>query len=197
VTRIVAGTARGRRLAVPPGSGTRPTSDRAREGLFSSLLAMVGPLDGLRVADLYAGSGAVGLEAASRGAAHVLLVESDRRAAAVAQSNVDVVGPPSAAVRTARVEALVAAAPPGGAFDVVFLDPPYATTEEEVDAVLSALVEHGWLATGAVVVAERPTRRTTLTWPDGLVGDRERSYGEGTLWYGRAVRGNVSTPAGS
>ena len=197
MTRVIAGLARGRRLAVPPGSGTRPTSDRAREGLFSTLAALVGPLDGLRVADLFAGSGAVGLEAASRGAGHVLLVESDRRAAAVAAANVDQVGVAGVVVRTAGVESVVAAPPPGGPFDVVFLDPPYATTEAEVAALLEALVANGWPASDGVVVVERPTRRTSLTWPDGVVADRERSYGEGTLWYGRAVRGTDPPPAGS
>ncbi|MFV2120379.1 RsmD family RNA methyltransferase, partial [Streptomyces sp. Act-28] len=88
MTRVIAGAAGGRRLAVPPGNGTRPTSDRAREGLFSTWQSFLGTLDGIRVADLYAGSGAVGLEALSRGAAHALLVEADARAARTVRENV-------------------------------------------------------------------------------------------------------------
>ena len=103
MTRVIAGAARGRRLAVPTGGGTRPTADRAREALFSTLESLLGPWAGRRVLDLYAGSGAVGLEALSRGAAHVLLVESDARAARTITGNVAVVGLPGAEVRAARV----------------------------------------------------------------------------------------------
>lgn len=117
MTRVIAGEAGGRRLAVPPGTTTRPTSDRAREGLFSSLLSELGALDGKRVLDLYAGSGAIGLEALSRGAESVLLVESDPRAAAVIKANVAAVGLPGATVTVDRVERLLARppAPPGTA----------------------------------------------------------------------------------
>src|ERR1700760_4531983 len=107
VTRVIAGAAGGRRLQVPPGNGTRPTSDRAREGLFSSVLSELGGFDGLRVLDLYAGSGAVGLEALSRGADRVLLVESDARAAAVIRANIAAVALPGAAVAAARGEQLL------------------------------------------------------------------------------------------
>jgi 16S rRNA (guanine966-N2)-methyltransferase len=187
MTRVIAGEARGRRLAVPPGRSTRPTSDRAREGLFSALTAMVGgSLDGLRVLDLYAGSGAVGLEALSRGAAHVLLVESDRRTAALITANVDAVALPGAVVRTGAVETTVAAPRPDAPYDLVFLDPPYVVPDDEVRVVLDLLRENGWLAEDVVVVVERPTRGGTFAWPSGLVADRERRYGDGTLWYGRA-----------
>src|SRR5438270_4129113 len=101
VTRVVAGVAGGRRLRVPPGRGTRPTSDRVREALFSALDAIRGPLDGARFLDLYAGSGAVGIEAASRGAGRVLCVERDPRALDVLRSN----------VRTVDVDVEVASAP--------------------------------------------------------------------------------------
>jgi len=186
VTRIVAGAARGRRLAVPDGRRTRPTSDRAREGLFSTLVSMLGTFDGLRVLDLYAGSGAVGLEALSRGAAHVLLVESDRVTADVIASNVALIGLPGAVVRTGPVGTVLAAPCPGDPYDVVFLDPPYETDDADVEAVLASLVEQRWLGLGAVVVAERPTRGSEPAWPAGVLGDRSRRYGEGTLWYGRA-----------
>jgi 16S rRNA (guanine966-N2)-methyltransferase len=104
MTRVIAGAAGGRRLAVPPGTGTRPTSDRAKEGLFSTWESLRGTLEGARVLDLYAGSGAVGLEALSRGAAHVLLAEADPRAARTVRENAAAVGLPGAEVRAARAE---------------------------------------------------------------------------------------------
>lgn len=184
MTRIVAGRARGRRLAVPAGEGTRPTSDRAREGLFSTVESMLGPLHGTRALDLYAGSGALGLEALSRGAGHVLLVEQDRAAAQVIRSNVDAVGLPGAVVSVqSAVRALAAA--PAAPYDLVLLDPPYALGDGEVRDVMRALARGGWLSAGAVVVVERPTRGGAFGWPEELVADRSRRYGEGTLWYGR------------
>lgn len=102
MTRVIAGAAGGRRLAVPPGTGTRPTSDRAREGLFSTWQALLGTLDGIRIADLYAGSGAVGLEALSRGAVHALLVEADAAAVRTVRDNVRTLGLPGAEVRACQ-----------------------------------------------------------------------------------------------
>jgi 16S rRNA (guanine966-N2)-methyltransferase len=188
MTRIIAGTAGGRRLAVPPGQGTRPTSDRAREGLFGTVTAICGTLHGARVLDLYAGSGAVGLEALSRGAADVLLIEADRRAIGVIRDNVAAVGLPGARVLAGRVE-LVLARGPGGEppRDVVFADPPYAMPDAEVSDVLTALLGAGWLAPGAVVAVERATRSGPPQWPAGYAADRARKYGEATLWYGRAA----------
>ncbi len=113
MTRVIAGQAGGRRLAVPPGTTTRPTSDRAREGLFASLLSELGTFAGRRVLDLFAGSGAIGLEALSRGAGRVLLVESDARAAAVIKANVKAVDLPGATVAVDRVERLLARPPAG------------------------------------------------------------------------------------
>ncbi len=180
---MIAGAAGGRRLRVPPGQGTRPTSDRAREGLFASLLSALGGLDGLRVLDLYAGSGAVGLEALSRGAASVLLVESDARAAAVARANAATVALPGAAVTVDRVERLLARQPDGGRYDLVFADPPYAVQGPAVTAVLSQLAD-GWLADGALAVMERATRSGPVDWPPGYAAGRSRRYGEATFWYG-------------
>ncbi len=120
--RIVAGSAKGRRLASPAGP-TRPTSDRAREALFNSLTLLV-DLEGARVLDLYAGTGAVGLEALSRGAAEAVLVESDRGAVEVLRRNIEGVGLPGARVVKRPVAAFLAA-PPGVPFDLVFADPPY------------------------------------------------------------------------
>ena len=186
MTRIVAGAARGRRLAVPPGRGTRPTSDRAREGLFSALEAALGSLAGTRVLDLYAGSGAVGLEAASRGAAAVTFVESDRRAAEVIRANAAVVAPDRARVVAAPVSRWLQGAS-GPAYDVVFLDPPYDLPDATVMAVLTGLAERSLLGPGAIVVLERPTRGGEPVWPPGFTGERSRRYGEATLWYGRAA----------
>lgn len=185
MTRIVAGTLGGRRIAAPAGDRTRPTSDRVREALFSTLESMV-DLEGARVADLYAGSGAVGLEALSRGAAHVLLVESDPRVARVVRQNIAALGVGSAArLSTAKVSTALAEGPDGGGYDVVFADPPYAVPGEEVAAVQEALVNGGWLAADAVVVIERGTRSGPLTWVKGITGEQSRRYGETTLWYGR------------
>jgi 16S rRNA (guanine966-N2)-methyltransferase len=183
VTRVIAGTAGGRRLRVPGGDGTRPTSDRAREGLFASLLSELGDLDGLHVLDLYAGSGAVGLEALSRGAASVLLVESDARAAAVIKANIAAVALPGAAVATGRAERLLSRPPDGERYDLVFADPPYAVPEQAVNAVL-ALLHDGWLADGALLVVERATRSGPFDWPPGYAGGKSRRYGEATFWYG-------------
>src|SRR5271163_4590062 len=140
MARVIAGEAGGRRLAVPDGRGTRPTSDRAREGLFATIVSMTGSLAGTRVLDLYAGSGAVGLEALSRGAEHVLLVESGARAARVIRDNIAAIGLPGAELVTDRVERLLANGPDNGPYDVVFADPPYALPGDEVSAMLSALV---------------------------------------------------------
>jgi 16S rRNA (guanine966-N2)-methyltransferase len=190
MTRIVAGSARGRRLAAPPGRGTRPTADRVREALFSALDAARGGLDGARVLDLYAGSGAVGLEAVSRGAARAVLVESGRDAARTARANATELGfalDGRVRVIAEKVERLVAAPCPYGPFDIVFLDPPYALDDEAVGAVLGALARHAWLTDDALVVVERASRGGEFAWPAGFVGDRARAYGEAALWYGRAA----------
>jgi 16S rRNA (guanine966-N2)-methyltransferase len=139
------------------------------------------------VLDLYAGSGAIGVEALSRGAAHALLVESDRAAADICAANLVTVGLPGGGVSRRRVEQLVAGPPPGPAYDVVFGDPPFTLPAEDLRGVLSGLVSHGWLGPGAVVVVERSTRDAPWEWPEGMRGDRSRRYGESTLWYGRAA----------
>jgi 16S rRNA (guanine966-N2)-methyltransferase len=183
MTRVIAGAAGGRRLSVPQGNGTRPTSDRAREGLFASVLSELGDLHGLRVLDLYAGSGAVGLEALSRGAASVLLVESDARAAAVIKANIAAVALPGADVATDRVERLLSRPPEQHRYGLVFADPPYAVPEAAVTAML-ALLRSGWLADGALVVVERATRSEPVDWPPGYAEGKSRRYGEATFWYG-------------
>ncbi|GAB3157928.1 16S rRNA (guanine(966)-N(2))-methyltransferase RsmD [Micromonospora sonneratiae] len=185
MTRIVAGTFGGRRIVAPPGAHTRPTSDRVREALFSALETMT-DLDDSRFLDLYAGSGAVGLEALSRGAAHVLLVESDPRAARIIRENLTVLrATPAARLNTAKVSQVLAAGPTDGPYDVVFADPPYSVPAEEITTTLAALVDGGWLAADAVVVVERSSRTGPVDWVEGVTAERSRRYGETTLWYGR------------
>lgn len=196
MTRVIAGSAGGRRLRVPPGNGTRPTSDRAREGLFSSVTSELGGLRGLRVLDLYAGSGAVGLEALSRGAAGVLLVESDARAVAVARANIDAVALPGVAVAADRVERLLSRPPAGGPYDLVFADPPYAVPGAAVTAVLAQLGD-AWLAGGALVVVERATRSGPVDWPPGFSAGKSRRYGEASFWYGWYGSGTDTGQAGN
>ena len=189
MARVIAGAAGGRRLAVPDGRGTRPTSDRAREGLFATIVSMTGSLAGARVLDLYAGSGAVGLEALSRGAEHVLLVESGPRAGRVIRDNIEAIGLAGAEVVTGRVERVLARGPDRGRYDVVFADPPYALVADEVSGMLVALADRGWLAPEALVIVERATRSGPVNWPAGFAADRARRYGEATFWYGRGPSG--------
>jgi 16S rRNA (guanine966-N2)-methyltransferase len=200
MTRIIAGVAGGRRLSTGAGRATRPTSDRTREGLFSTVLAIRGSLEGAAVADLYAGSGAVGLEALSRGAADVVLVESDARAARVIRSNIDAIGLAGARLVTGAVERVLTQGPDGSApRDFVFADPPYALGEAELTRMLAALRDHGWLAPSALVAVERATRSGPLAWPAGYEPDRSRKYGEATLWYGLAAGAEPAaiTPTGA
>ncbi|SDO70427.1 16S rRNA (guanine966-N2)-methyltransferase [Pedococcus dokdonensis] len=181
MTRIISGRAGGTRLATPAGSGTRPTSDRVREALFSRLEHLE-VLAGAKVVDLYAGSGALGLEAASRGAATVLLVDSDRSAAKVTKQNADTLGIPGVTVRQATVQKVLAS-PPAAPQTLVFLDPPYDLTEETLTADLTALTTGGWLAPDALVVVERSARSPEPAWPDVLECEGERRYGETKIWF--------------
>jgi 16S rRNA (guanine(966)-N(2))-methyltransferase RsmD len=184
VTRIVAGVYGGRRLVTPDGRDTRPTADRVREALFNTLEAMSG-LAGTRFADLYAGSGAVGLEAASRGASRVLLAEAGSAAARAARSNIAALGAGvEVTLATVKVEQLVAKAP-DEPFDIVFADPPYSLGDDPLAEVLADLAGNGWLAADGVLVVERATRSPEPGWPAGVVPGRGRRYGETTLWYGR------------
>jgi 16S rRNA (guanine966-N2)-methyltransferase len=182
MTRVIAGAAGGRRLKVPA-AGVRPTGDRAREGLFNSLGSLL-DLDGARVLDLYAGSGALGLEALSRGAAEVVFVESGPRVLPVLRANLAAVGLPGGRVIAGSVPTVVAGPAPAR-FDLVLADPPYATPVAEVLAALRALVAGGWLAEDAVVVVERSAREEPWEWPTPLAALRDRRYGEALLRYGR------------
>lgn len=191
MTRIIAGTAGGRRIETPKGDRTRPTSDRVREALFSAIESWAGSLHGLRVLDLYAGSGAIGLEAWSRGAEAITFVESDRRTADLIRRNVRAVGCAAADIRASAAATALATAP-AAPYDVVFTDPPYPLPDADLAHDLDLLVDHGWLAAGALVVVERGSRSPEPAWPAGispLPGRRRmRKYGETTLWYATAGR---------
>jgi 16S rRNA (guanine(966)-N(2))-methyltransferase RsmD len=147
-----------------------------RESVFNVLAARL-DFDGLRVLDLYAGSGALGLEALSRGAQSVLFIESDRRAAEVIDRNIATVGLIGATVRRGTV-ATVLAAGSGSPVDLVFADPPYEVGNAEVESVLAALAGHGWLGEDTVAVIERPSSSPSLTWPPGWEVWPERRYGD-------------------
>ena len=181
MTRIIGGIAGGRRLRTPTGDATRPTADRVREALFSALEAELGSLHGLRFLDLYAGSGAVGLEAASRGAVGVTAVESDQRTARLVVANATTLGL-DVDVRALRVSTVLATTP-GSAYDVVFLDPPYPLAADEVSRALARLVANDWVSPGGAVVVERSARSVAPAWPEGLELRRHKKYGETVLWY--------------
>ncbi len=158
-----------------PGSGTRPTSDRVREALFSALEARL-DFDGVHVLDLYAGSGALGLEALSRGAAGALLVESDARAARVIAANIAATGLSAARVRRSTVSAALAAPAPRR-FGLVFADPPYGVPDSEIEAMLGSLTR-GWLEADALTVVERSARSPETRWPEGFADAAVKRYGE-------------------
>jgi 16S rRNA (guanine966-N2)-methyltransferase len=181
MTRIIGGSAGGRRLRTPPGDATRPTTDRVREALFSALEAEFGTLRGLRVLDLYAGSGAIALEAASRGAVGVTAVESDRRTARLVAENATALGF-DVEVRAQPVAGALGTSP-DRPYDVVYLDPPYPMPADEVAHALELLVAHGWVQPGGAVGVERSARSVEPRWPDGLELRRKKKYGETMLWY--------------
>ncbi len=183
MTRIIGGLAGGRRLKVPR-SGVRPTGDRAREGLFNTLGSLI-ELRGAAVLDLYAGSGALGLEALSRGAASVVFVESSPGVLPVLRANLASVGLPGGRVVAGSVRTVLGGPAPAS-FDLVLADPPYATPDDEVMGVLQSLTGADWLAPGAVVVVERSSRPEPFEWPTPFTGLRDRRYGEALLRYGRS-----------
>jgi 16S rRNA (guanine966-N2)-methyltransferase len=196
---------------VPP-QGTRPTSDRVREALFSSLEAGPG-LGGAAVLDLCAGSGALGIEALSRGAAHALFVESDKRAAATLRRNLADLGLAGVATLRVATAGSVLAGPAPRSYDVVLIDPPYAIADAEIAGWLRDAWAHGWLAggpdsgpdspaggagtgpagatvdgpVGATVVVERAARSGAFDWPEPLRAERDRRYGDTVLHWGRSM----------
>lgn len=189
MTRIIAGTAGGRVIRTPRGQDTRPTADRVREALFSRVEALL-DLDGVRVLDLYAGSGALGLEALSRGAEDLVAVERHRPTARLVEQNAALLGfSDRVRVHPGAVEPLLAAGPDGPAAHLVLADPPYPLGEPELTRTLQALVGHGWLDPDALLVVERSSRSPRPTWPAGLRHLDTRTYGEAALHLGE--------PAGS
>jgi 16S rRNA (guanine966-N2)-methyltransferase len=187
VTRIISGSAGGTVIDVPP-RGTRPTSDRVRESLFGALEAG-GLLDGAHVVDLYAGSGALGLEAASRGAASVDLVEHAAGAVSLIRRNAERVtkaigAPVPLRVHRATVAGFLRDAT--GTYDLVFLDPPYELSDTELTVALAALTPR--LAPDATVIVERAKRSPAPEWEAaGLAPLRDRAYGDTTMWWGQPL----------
>lgn len=167
-----------------PRTGTRPTTDRVRESLFNVLSARIG-WDGAAVLDLYAGSGALGLEALSRGADSVLFVESDHRAAAIIAKNIAALGARNAVLRRSSVASVLTAGA-DAPVDLILADPPYDVTNDEVEAMLATLIDRGWTAPGTVVAVERPTTHPPLRWPAGWADWPARRYGDTRLELARA-----------
>lgn len=174
--RVVAGAAKGRRLVAPKGDDVRPTADRTKEALFASVQPL---LADACVLDLYAGSGALGLEALSRGAARVTFVERGRPALAAIAANIAAVGLPGTEVVAQPVARALGAPLNGEPFDLVFADPPYRTPKAEIEEMLTALVGH--LAPGATVILERSVRDGAPPWPPELERGDPRRYGDTAL----------------
>ena len=194
MSRIIAGSVGGRRISMPPGAGTRPTTDRVREAIFSAVAAWAATaaapsdetLAGLGFCDLYAGSGAVGLEAASRGAAPVLLVENDRRTAQHIRRSAQGLGL-DVTIQVGDVPSLLHRSAPAG-FDIVFADPPYEQETSTVSAQLADLVDHGWVSRPGLVILERSRRSAPPDWPVAVTETWVRAYGETTVYFGSMER---------
>lgn len=190
VTRIIAGSHGGRRLTMPAGQGTRPTSDRVKEAVFTALTSWLGTVSvdpaesmaGQSFCDLYAGSGAMGLEAASRGAAPVLLVERERKASSVIRRNAADLAL-AVEITAARVETLVAQ-PSATAYDMVWLDPPYDVASDAVDLVVADVVANGWVAPNGILAVERSGRSAAPNWPEGFTDGWSKNYGDTVVHYG-------------
>ncbi len=184
--RIIAGLGKGRKLFSPP-SITRPTSDRAREGLFSSLISTFGTLDGLHFLDLFAGSGAVGVEALSRGAGLVEAVENNSVSAEVCEKNFELLkNQPELGKfkvhKTTTFEYLNHLA--NKQFEIIFLDPPYEVSNIEIEKILKKIQSNNLLSKFGVIAIERDAKGEAFTWPDGLIETKIRSYGQGAIHYG-------------
>ncbi|MRJ77966.1 16S rRNA (guanine(966)-N(2))-methyltransferase RsmD [Aeromicrobium sp. SMF47] len=185
MTRIIAGRHGGRQIKTPKGDGTRPTSDRVREAMFSSIESELGGLEGIAVLDLYAGSGALGIEAISRGAGHAVFVEAHTQTAAVITRNLRDLGADGVVERT-KAERWVEDGD-RDVFDLVLIDPPYAVPTDAVTALVQGVLE-SFSHEDTLFVVERATR-DPFVWPEGVEGLRNKKYGETTVWFGRpAVR---------
>ena len=181
MTRIIAGIAKGQPLQVPT-TGTRPTADRVRESVFSATEHVLGGWSGVNVLDLYAGSGALGLEALSRGAQSATLVESSTQANSVIRANIAKTGLAAHVIKSDVTMWL--AKPAAGQFDLIFMDPPYSLAGKLVTNVLKLLASDGWLADGGVVVVERDAKDADLDWPDGFTDITRRRFGNTIVFRG-------------
>jgi 16S rRNA (guanine966-N2)-methyltransferase len=183
--RIIAGVAKGRILGAVAGA-TRPTSDRAREGLFSSLASEFGTFEGLHVLDLFGGSGAIGLESLSRGATSVHIVEKDDEAQKTIETNFEIVKKSNPTgnfhLYGMSAERFLKDAPKDK-YHLVYIDPPYDFSNQAVEDVLSALHDYEFLSSDAFIAVERTTRGAQFIWPDAFVPARERKYGQATIYY--------------
>ncbi len=190
MSRIIAGSRGGQRIVMPTGESARPTTDRVREALFSAIAAWAGTaaapversLHGLALCDLYSGSGAVGLEAASRGASRVLLVERDPRTAHLSRRNAEALRL-AVEIVVLPVEQLLRK-PPAQPFDIVFADPPYELDTPTISAQIERIITNEWVGEGSLIVVERSRRSPKLMWPDVAAKHWTRAYGETILAFG-------------
>lgn len=184
MTRIIAGQWKGRTLKVPP-SVTRPTSSRVREAIFSSITHQLETFDEIRVLDLYAGSGALGLEAISRGAEFATFVDSDRNACDCVKGNAQQLGARNLSVVQNSVAKFLAPETDANSMrsDLVFIDPPYALSDTEIANIIDLLDKHGWLNDEALVVVERSSK-STVKWPSSFEALQNKTYGDTSIWYG-------------
>ncbi len=183
--RIIAGSGRGKTLSSPTGDGVRPTSDRAREGLFSSLESEFASIRDLNFLDLFAGSGAVGVEALSRGAALVHAVEADREIAEVAIKNFNLLTEPSRKHKVFQSKAakfLESEFPVR--YDIIFMDPPYDLPNSEVEVILDTIVVKNLLQPRGLIAIERKSKGTPFAWPQSMELEKIRTYGQGSIFYG-------------
>jgi 16S rRNA (guanine966-N2)-methyltransferase len=182
--RIIGGSAKGKNL-FSPSEKTRPTSDRAREGLFSSLESEFGSMADLNVLDLFSGSGAVGVEALSRGASYVVSVEQHQGTAELAEKNFKLVtGAPGTYQVISQDAGKFLSNPSKTQFDIIFLDPPYEVSNIEIEKLLRAISEHNFLKNNGVIAVERESRSKEFNWPAPLMGSKVRAYGQGSIYYG-------------
>ena len=182
--RIIAGISKGKNLYSPPDT-TRPTSDRAREGLFSTLESEFGSIQNLTFLDLYSGSGAVGVEALSRGAVKVLSVEKHSATANIAEKNFELVkgAPGSYEVLVQDVKKYLNNTSEIK-FDIIYIDPPYDLPNSEVEKLLRKIISNDYLNGNGIIAVERETKSKEFIWPSPLVGTKVRAYGQGSIYYG-------------
>ena len=182
--RIIAGSSKGKTLFSPPLT-TRPTSDRAREGLFSSLDSAFGGMEGLAFLDLFAGSGAVGVEALSRGGREVIAVEQHAPTSAVAIKNFELVNNPAGKFTVVTAPAArYLSTPHAEGFDIIFMDPPYELSNAEIESMLLSIHINGLLKENGLIAIERRSKASPFSWSPAFELEKVRSYGQGSIFYG-------------